>query len=63
MAKTKVNYEMIYGYLKGNSGKTITASGLAHAIGVERIYGATLTKLVNDGYLDKCLEKGFYKVK
>jgi hypothetical protein len=36
---------------------------LAHAIGVDRLYGATMTKLVNEGYLEKCLEKGFYKVK
>lgn len=63
MAKTKIDYEMIYDCLKGKSGKVITPSGLAYAIGVEKIHGATMTKLVRDGYLEKCLEKGFYKVK
>ena len=63
MAKTKIDYEIIYNYLKDRSGKTITTSMLANGIGVDRLYGATMTKLVNDGYLEKCLEKGFYKVK
>ena len=63
MAKTKIDYEMIYNYLRERSGKVVTPSGIAYAIGIDRLYGATMTKLVNDGYLEKCLKKGFYKVK
>lgn len=67
MAKTKVDYEMIYEYLetKRNNpkmGKTVTAANIANAIGVDRIYGGTMTKLVRDGYLEKCPAAGYYKV-
>ena len=54
--KTKVDYNKIYDYLKN----TITASSIALGIGVERIYGGTMNKLVRDGYLDKCPLNGYY---
>lgn len=61
-ARTKVDYPKIYDYLRAYKRNTITPSQLAYGIGAERIYGATMTKLVRDGYLDICPEKGFYKV-
>ena len=63
MAKIKVNYEKIYEFLEERRGHAITASMIAYAIGVETIYGGTMTKLVRDGYLEKSPAKGFYKVK
>lgn len=58
----KVDYEKIYEGLERLKGKTITASGLAHATGVDRIYGGTMAKLVREGCLDKCPLQGYYKV-
>lgn len=60
MEKTKVDYNKIYDYLKNTKQRTITASNIAHGIGVERIYGGTMSKLVRDGYLDKCPLNGYY---
>ena len=62
MATTKVNYEKIYEYLKARSGKIITACGIAQGIGVDCIYGGTMSKLVRDGAIDKCALKGHYRV-
>ena len=56
-------YKDIYKYLESQKGKIVTASGIAYNIKAERIYGATMIKLVRDGYLDKCEAKGFYRVK
>ena len=56
----KVNYDKIYDYLRDTKHKVITASMLAHGIGVDRIYGGTMTKLVRDGYLEPAAEKGYY---
>lgn len=60
--KYKVDYEKIAKYLATKKGKVITPSGLAFGIGVERIYGATMSKLVRDNIIVPCKEKGFYKV-
>lgn len=57
-----VNYEKIYDYLNTKGGKVITASAIAFAIGAERIYGATMAKLVRDGALEKMPADGYYKV-
>ena len=62
MPKYKIDYEKIYQYLATRKGKVVTASGIAAAIGVERVYGATMTKLVRDDMIIPCAEKGFYKV-
>lgn len=62
MVKSSVDYKKIGEYLNGRYGKVVTPSGIANAIGVERIYGATMSKLVRDGYISPCSEKGFYKV-
>ena len=58
--KNKVDYDLIYDYLSTTTTKTITASMLAYKIGVERIYGGTMTKLVRDGALTKYELKGYY---
>ena len=59
---TKVNYKKIYEALEDHKGKTITPSMLAYKVGVERIYGATMMKLVRDGALEKCPADGYYRV-
>jgi hypothetical protein len=59
---TKVNYDAIYEFLGTFRGRVITPSALAYGIGVERIYGGTMSKLVRDGYLEPCAEKGFYRI-
>ena len=56
-----MDYKKIRAYLETRKGKVITPSGLAHAIGADRIYGATMSKLVRDGLLIQCEEKGYYK--
>ena len=58
----KVDYNKIYEYLKTKSGKVITASNIAYAIGADRIYGATMSKLVRDGALDTMPHNGYYRV-
>ena len=60
MKNYKVDYTKIYDYLKNTKAKVVTAYGIAHAIGVDKIHGATMTKLVRDGYLDKCPLEGYY---
>jgi hypothetical protein len=57
-----IDYRKIDAYLATRKGKTITASMLAHAIGVERIYGPTMAKLVRDNCITPWAEKGFYLV-
>lgn len=57
-----VDYRKIDEYLATRKGKIITASMLAQGIGVERIYGGTMTKLVRDNQITKCMEKGYYRV-
>lgn len=58
----KVNYKKIYDFLETRKGKIITASGIAYAIGVERIYPGTMAKLVREGLIEHCELKGWYKV-
>ena len=60
--KTTVNYEKIYDYLRTCSGKFTTASSIAYSTGHDRIYGATMSKLVRDGALAPCAHKGYYRV-
>lgn len=55
----KVDYEKIYYYLSHTTSKIVSASVIAQAIGVERVYGATMAKLVRDGYLDN-MGNGLY---
>ena len=62
MGKTTLDYDKIYDYLISKYDKIITASGLAYAIGENRIYGGTMAKLVREGYLIQCESKGFYRV-
>lgn len=57
-----IDYRKIDEYLATRKGKVITASMLAHGIGVERIYGGTMTKLVKDNQITKLEEKGYYRV-
>lgn len=57
-----VNYDGVYEALERLKGKTITAYSLAHTIGVERIYGATMSKLIREGLLEKRPLDGYYKV-
>ena len=58
----KVDYNKIYEYLGSISGKVATPSQIAYFTNHERLYGATMSKLVRDGYLKPCAEKGFYRV-
>lgn len=62
MAKNTVDYNAIYNYLSNRpkNEKVRTASSIAYGIGVERIYGGTMTKLVRDGWLEKCPLDGYY---
>lgn len=57
----KVDYEKIYAFLATKSGKVVSACGIAYGIGVDRIYGGTMAKLVRDGALEPMPEKGFYR--
>ena len=61
-SKSYVDYEKIYKYLEERKGKVITASGLAFGIGVDRIYGATMLKLVRQDLIAPCEQKGYYIV-
>lgn len=58
----KVNYVSVDKFLAARQGKIITASALAHGIGVDRIYGPTMSKLVRDNCITPMAEKGFYRV-
>ena len=62
MNNTKVNYQNIYNYLDTYKRNVITASQIAYGIGVDRIYGATMTKLVREGRLEAAPAKGYYYV-
>ena len=57
-----IDYCKIDKFLATKKGKIITPSMLAHGIGVERIYGGTMAKLVRDSQITKCEAKGFYRV-
>ena len=48
-------------YLSTKKGKIVTAAGIAHAIGIERIYGTRLSKLVREGVLEPMPCKGYYR--
>lgn len=56
----KINYDKIYEALDNWTSTVVSASGLARKIGVERIYGATMTKLVREGLLTPAPTKGLY---
>ena len=58
----KVDYKKICEFLGRRKGKFTSASNIAHFVGAERIHGATMSKLVREGYLEKSEMKGFYKV-
>ena len=57
-----IDYCKIDKFLATKKSEFITASMLAHGIGVERIYGSTMAKLVRDNQITKCDIKGFYRV-
>lgn len=57
-----IDYCKIDKFLATKKGEIITPSMLAHGIGVERIYGGTMAKLVRDNQITKCEAKGFYRV-
>lgn len=57
-----VDYNAIYKALEVRKGRVITASQIAYTIGADKVYGATMSKLVRDGYLETCPKKGFYRV-
>lgn len=60
MGRTNVDYDAIYVYLKGRSGKVVSASSIAYQLGYERIYGGTMVKLTRAGWIEPCKEKGYY---
>ena len=55
-----VDYEKIYEAIRNNSGKVITAAKIAYATGIDRIHGATMSKLVREGILEPANAKGYY---
>ena len=58
-----IDYREIDKFLATKKGEIITPSMLAYGIGVERIYGGTMAKLVRDNQITKCDDvKGFYRV-
>ena len=57
-----MDYNKIYNYLETRHGKITSAANIANAIGAERVYGATMSKLVREGMLEPCAEKGYYRV-
>ena len=57
-----MDYKAIYEVIKNHRGKVITASNIAYALGIERIYGATMSKLVRDGMLEPAPAKGYYYI-
>ena len=59
--KNKVDYKALYEAISNRKGHCLTASQLAFDIGVERIYGATMAKLVREGKLEPMPAKGFYR--
>ena len=62
MTKNKVDYTKIYEVLKEKKGRTITAYGLACAVGAEKIHGATMSKLAREGWIEAAPLKGYWKV-
>lgn len=67
MTKTKVDYEKIYTFLRETKenpdlGDIVKAADIARGIGVERIYGATMSKLERDGYLYRLYPKSLYAI-
>ena len=61
--KAAVDYGKIYECLEQRKGKVITASQIAFSIGVEKVYGGTMAKLVRDGRIEHMPLKGYYRVK
>ena len=59
-----MNYEAIYETIRNIDPRVryITPSGLAHKLGVERIYPGTMAKLVRDGVLEHAPCKGYYYI-
>lgn len=56
----KVDYNKIYEFLSNTKMNVVSASSIAYGIGADRVYGATMTKLVRDGYLTPAFNKGYY---
>lgn len=60
--KSKVDYDAIYKFLRTTRMKTVGAAAIAWGINVDRIYGATMSKLVRDGALEPSVTlKGYYR--
>lgn len=60
--KYPIDRDKLNKYFQEKNGKVITPSSIAYAVGVERIYGGTMTKWVRDGVLEKCPANGYYRV-
>lgn len=59
--KSKVDYDAIYKFLRTTRMKIVGAAVIAWGINVDRIYGATMSKLVRDGALEPMPRKGYYR--
>jgi hypothetical protein len=42
--------------------RVVTAYIIASGIGVDRIYGGTMSKLMREGWLEPCPLKGYYRI-
>lgn len=60
--KYPIDQKKLNEYFQKKNGKVVTPSGIAYAVGVERVYGGTMTKWVRDGVLEKCPANGYYRV-
>ena len=57
-----VNYEKIYDYLATKKYHITSAANIARFTDHERIYGATMSKLVREGWIEPTGVKGLYRV-
>ena len=60
--KYPIDRDKLNKYFQEKNGKVVSAYSIACAVGVERIYGGTMTKWVRDGVLEKCAANGYYRV-
>ena len=60
--KYPIDSDKLNEYFQKKNGKVVSAYSIACAVGVERIYGGTMTKWVRDGVLEKCPANGYYRV-
>ena len=60
--KYPIDRNKVNEYFQKKNEKVVTASNIAYAVGVERVYGGTMAKWVKDGVLEKCPANGYYRV-